>query len=189
MDLKVLNNERALTIASSLVTVVSALAARNYVVTAVCTGNASNGVSKLNELHAFSLSRQATLSIIRIWCVAQTTNLPLVDFLMEARGPTLSDIQRILAALPDDTGAPFSNVPRLVEEQWFSLGEIINYIMIHWTEMIGLLNENREPEVLAALNCLGIARLNAVMAIFTQFIKYVEGNFGPYFDIFQRYRS
>jgi hypothetical protein len=38
------------------------------------------------------------------------------------------------------------------------------------------LNENREPEGVAALNRLDIARLNEVKAIFAQFIKYAEGN-------------
>jgi hypothetical protein len=112
----------------------------------------------------------------------------LVDFLMKAREAKLCDIQRILSARPDYTGAPFNDIPGQVEERWFSLGEIINYIMIHWTKMIGFLNKNRETEGLTALNCFDIARLNEVMAIFTQFVTNVDGSFGSYFDIFQCYR-
>jgi hypothetical protein len=85
----------------------------------------------LNELHMFSLPRQARLPIIRILCVAHTAILALSDVLTESRGAKLCDIQRIASALPDYTGAPLSNIPRLREGSWFSLGDITNYIMIH----------------------------------------------------------
>jgi hypothetical protein len=39
--------------------------------------------------------------------------------------------------------------------------------MIHWTHVIGFLNENRETEILAVLNRLDIDWLNEVMVIFT----------------------
>jgi hypothetical protein len=39
--------------------------------------------------------------------------------------------------------------------------------MIHWTQVIGFLKENRETEALASLHRLDIARLNEVMVIFT----------------------
>jgi hypothetical protein len=57
--------------------------------------------------------------------------------------------------------------------------------MIHWTQVIDVLKENRETEVLAVLNRLDIVRLNEVMVIFTRFIMCVEGNSISYFNIFR----
>jgi hypothetical protein len=52
------------------------------------------------------------------------------------------------------------------------------------TWVIGLLTENEETKAVAALKRLDIARRNEAMAVFTRFIKFVEGNFTSCFNIF-----
>jgi hypothetical protein len=60
----------------------STLAAQNYLVTVVCSGNAP----MFNQLDILSLPHQAALTIIGIPWVAYTANISPGDFLVELTG-------------------------------------------------------------------------------------------------------
>jgi hypothetical protein len=92
VNLNVLDDKREVTIVNGRATVVSTLAAQHYIVTAVCTDNAFNEMSMLNQLHTFSRSRQAGPPIISILCVAHTANVVLGGFLTESTGARLCDL-------------------------------------------------------------------------------------------------
>jgi hypothetical protein len=81
-----------------------------------------------------------------------------------------------MAALPDYTGAPLSDIPRLREERWFSPGEISDYIMAHWMQAVSFSKDKEETDALAALMRLDFARLDEAMTVFRLFIKSAEGN-------------
>jgi hypothetical protein len=102
----------------------------------------------LRQLHAFSLPRQTRLLIIRILCVAQTANPALSDFdeIKRSRAVQHPESPRCTSGFQ---GAHFSDIPRRRKERLFNLAEISNYIMIHYSQMIGFSTENGETDFLA----------------------------------------
>jgi hypothetical protein len=57
--------------------------------------------------------------------------------------------------------------------------------MADGAKVVGFLKDKEGTEVMAALGRLNVGRLNEVLAIFTRFVKSVEGNSVSYFDIFR----
>jgi hypothetical protein len=93
--------------------VASTLAARNHVVAAVCTDEASNDVAIPDQLQTLPLPRQTASPIVIITCVVHTASLALGDLLKKSISTKPYDIRTILAALADYTSALFSVISRL----------------------------------------------------------------------------
>jgi magnesium-transporting ATPase (P-type) len=52
-------------------------------------------------------------------------------------------------------------------------------------QVVGFLNDKEETDVLAALRCPDVGRLNEVVIAFAEFIESAEGNYAFYFNIFR----
>jgi hypothetical protein len=85
--------------------------------------------------------------MVRIQRVANIADLTLGDLLTESTGTRPCDIRKSLVALPNYASVRFSDIPRLTEEHWLSLGEIVEYIMTNWTPVIRFLKDKRDLNI------------------------------------------
>jgi hypothetical protein len=178
------DNQKAKVMSNDISPMIRDLEARNYIVTAVCTDNASNEQALLNPVHEFSLQQQTGLPIIRIPCTAHTANLALHDVLEAKPDCILQQIRKIMAAIPTQVGSPFCQLPRLNEERWYSLGDVTSYIVTHRISIESYLEAKGQSEALMAFRTVGICELNDVMTAYRVFLKHVEANSTSYFEVF-----
>jgi hypothetical protein len=115
LDLVNLRNQKSKTIADAVAPVIRQLADNNLIVTAVCTGNASNEKAILNPKKDYSLQSKTRLPFLRVPCVAHTANLAMQDFLNGEPPSVLSELRKVMNALPDGPTSEFHSMPRITD--------------------------------------------------------------------------
>jgi hypothetical protein len=189
LDLCVTKDQKAKTIGAAVKDVVNTLKEKNYVVTAVCTDNASNEKAMLDPKKDSALQVRTGLPLFRVPCTAHTANLAVHDFLEDDTYQLLPQIKKIIAAIPTHPDSRFATMPRLNEGRWFSLAEVTLYLTAHFAEVRAFLQEKSHWEALNAFDTIDVGELNQVMNSCEKFLKKVEANQTSYFDIFLFFRD
>jgi hypothetical protein len=187
LDLFDLPNQTSKTISSRVAPVIQSLAQKNWVVTAVCTDNASNEKAILNAEHDYSLQELTGLPIVRLSCIAHTVNLALSDFLHNPLHKILDALQKVLQALPRGARSQFTSVPRINETRWLSCREVVMYLVQHAPEIEAYFQRAGLREMRWRLLMLKLPDLAQILNIFSNLILRVEGNSNVYSDVFPAY--
>jgi hypothetical protein len=184
LELLDLADQRAPTIAGYVSPVIQKLTAKNLIVTAVCTDNASNEKAILNPDHDYSLQAQTGLPLLRLPCLGHTVNLAMHDFFNASSPSILDGLHEVFRSLPHFPGSEFHAMPRINEGRWFSVADLVYYLFRNASSIEKYLSEKCLRSAHSTFITLGIPELNQVLQQLSTLIRTLEANSAVYSDAF-----